>query len=88
MSGEKIQCFAATHDIELTGLLEGYYENYHFEEEIKDGDVLFNYRLQPGKATTRTAIKLLEIMGYEPDIIEKARTQADVFLKQGIWQLS
>ena len=88
MSGEKIQCFAATHDIELTGLLEGYYENYHFEEEIKDGDVLFNYRLQHGKATTRNAIKLLEIMGYEPDIIEKARTQADVFLKQGVWQLS
>ena len=88
MCGEKIQCFAATHDIELTGLLEGYFENYHFEEEIKDGDVLFNYRLQPGKATTRNAIKLLEIMGYEPDIIEKARTQADVFLKLGIWQLS
>lgn len=88
MSGEKIQCFAATHDIELTGLLEEYYENYHFEEEIMDGDVLFNYRLQHGKATTRNAIKLLEIMGYEPDIIEKARTQADVFLKQGVWQLS
>lgn len=88
MSGEMIQCFAATHDIELTALLEGYFENYHFEEEIKDGDVLFNYRLQPGKATTRNAIKLLEIMGYEPDIIEKARTQADVFLKLGIWQLS
>mgnify|MGYP003295100127 FL=1 len=88
MNGEKIQCFAATHDIELTGLLEEYYENYHFEEEIKDGDVLFNYRLQQGKATTRNAIKLLEIMGYEPKIIEKARTQADVFLKQGVWQLS
>lgn len=88
MSGEKIQCFAATHDIELTGLLEEYYENYHFEEEIMEGDVLFNYRLQHGKATTRNAIKLLEIMGYEPDIIEKARTQADVFLKQGVWQLS
>lgn len=88
MTGENIQCFAATHDIELTGLLEGPYENYHFEEEIKDGDVLFNYQLQPGKATTRNAIKLLEIMGYEPEIIEKARSQADVFLKQGIWQLS
>lgn len=88
MSGEKIQCFAATHDIELTGLLEDCYENYHFEEEIKDGDVLFNYRLQSGKATTRNAIKLLEIMGYEPEIIEKARTQADVFLKQGVWKLS
>ncbi len=88
MTGENIQCFAATHDIELTGLLEGPFENYHFEEEIKDGDVLFNYQLQPGKATTRNAIKLLEIMGYEPEIIESARKQADVFLKQGVWELS
>lgn len=88
MTGENIRCFAATHDIELTGLLEGHYENYHFEEEIKDGDVLFNYKLQSGKATTRNAIKLLEIMGYEPAIIEKARKQADKFLKQGIWELS
>ena len=88
MSGEKITCFAATHDIELTDLLGGIYDNYHFEEEIRDGDVLFNYRLQPGKATTRNAIKLLEIMGYSSEIVEKARTQADIFLKQGIWQLS
>ncbi len=88
MTGANIQCFAATHDIELTGLLEGPYENYHFEEEIKDGDVLFNYKLQPGKATTRNAIKLLEIMGYETEIIEKARIQADIFLKQGVWELS
>ena len=88
MTGGNVQCFAATHDIEMTGLLEGPYENYHFEEEIKDGDVLFNYQLQPGKATTRNAIKLLEIMGYEPEIIEKARKQADAFLQQGVWQLS
>ena len=46
-------CAAATHDIELTSLLEEVYENYHFSEEIKDGDVLFNYRLQEGKAQTR-----------------------------------
>lgn len=88
MAGENMQCFAATHDIELTGLLEGPYENYHFEEEIKDGDVLFNYQLQPGKATTRNAIKLLEIMGYKPEIIEKARIQADSFLERGVWELS
>lgn len=85
MTGQDIQCFAATHDIELTQLLSDVYENYHFEEEIKDGDVLFNYQLQPGKATTRNAIKLLEIMGYEKKIIEDAQKQADVFLKSGVW---
>ncbi|MBQ7775071.1 MAG: hypothetical protein IJ379_04035 [Lachnospiraceae bacterium] len=86
MTGEDIQCFAATHDIELTQLLENVYENYHFEEEIKDGDVLFNYQLRGGKATTRNAIKLLEIMGYERQIIEHAKEQADTFLSQGVWK--
>ena len=85
MTGEDIQCFAATHDIELTQLLGDVYENYHFEEEIKNGDVLFNYQLRPGKATTRNAIKLLEIMGYDGAIIRKAQKQADTFLEQGVW---
>lgn len=85
MTGEDMQCFAATHDIELTQLLEDVYDNYHFEEEIKDGDVLFNYQLRPGKATTRNAIKLLEIMGYEPQIIQNAGKQAQEFLQKGTW---
>lgn len=85
MTGTDIQCFAATHDIELTQLLEDVYENYHFEEEIKDGDILFNYKLRPGKATTRNAIKLLEIMGYEPEIIQNAGKQAKQFLQKGVW---
>ncbi|MBP3296251.1 MAG: hypothetical protein J6M27_06695, partial [Lachnospiraceae bacterium] len=79
-------CAAATHDIELTSLLEDVYENYHFSEEIKDGDVLFNYRLQEGKAQTRNAIRLLSVMGYEESIIEQAEALAETFLKEGVWQ--
>lgn len=86
MSGERIHCFAATHDIELTHLLENVYDNYHFEEEIKDGDILFNYQLQPGRATTRNAIQLLKIMGYDSHIIEEAQMQAETFLNTGIWK--
>lgn len=85
MNGEGIQCFAATHDIELTHLLENIYDNYHFEEEIKDGDVLFNYQLKSGRATTRNAIQLLKIMGYDSEIIAEAQRQADNFLNEGIW---
>lgn len=86
MTGEDIQCFAATHDIELTQLLADVYDNYHFEEEIKNGDVLFNYKLCTGKATTRNAISLLEIMGYQNQIIQNARRQADAFLQEGVWK--
>ena len=31
-----VYCFAATHDIELTHLLDGDYDNYHFEEDVKN----------------------------------------------------
>ncbi len=83
-----ILCFAATHDIELTDLLDERFDNYHFEEELKDGDMVFNYRLLPGKAATRNAIRLLELMGYDPDIIRRAEDQALNFLNTGVWQHS
>ena len=88
LSGSGILCFAATHDIELTGLLDAEYENYHFEEDVRDGDVYFNYRLQAGKATTRNAIKLLELMGYDRDIIARASAQAAHFMSEGVWEVT
>ncbi len=88
LTGENILCFAATHDIELTELLSGQYDNYHFEEEIRDGDILFNYTLREGRAGSRNAIRLLEIMGYDQSIIRRAQEQAENFLQQGIWKLS
>lgn len=86
LSQKGIYCFAATHDIELTHLLEQYYENSHFEEEVKHGDVLFSYRLLEGRAQTRNAIKLLEIIGFSKEIIEKADDMAGEFLRNGEWR--
>ena len=86
MEREDILCFAATHDIELTHILEKGYDNYHFEEEVRDSDVLFNYRLFKGRAVSRNAIKLLGVMGYDPKLIEKAQNMADHFLETGEWR--
>lgn len=88
LCGQKILCFAATHDIELTELLGQDYDNYHFEEEIKDGDVKFPYQLMKGNATTQNAIRLLEMMGYDENIIERAVEMAEGFVKSGKWQIS
>ena len=68
-------------------LLQRDFDNYHFEEDIRDGDIFFNYKLLSGKATTRNAIKLLEIMGYEPEIIDKAANLAERFIKTGVWTM-
>lgn len=78
--------FAATHDIELTSLLEDKYDNYHFDEEIRDDDVLFNYMIKPGKATSKNAIKLLSIMGFSEDIVDRAKLMADDFTANGVWR--
>lgn len=86
LTGNKYLCFAATHDIELTELLKASFDNYHFEEDIRDGDIFFNYQLMKGKATTRNAIKLLEIMGYQKCIIDKASRQAEHFVCTGSWE--
>lgn len=82
---KNVICFAATHDIELTHILENYYSNYHFEETVLDDDIKFNYILNKGRATTRNAIKLLKIIGYDDNIINKAKELADKFMNTGSW---
>lgn len=86
LAQKNIYCFAATHDIELTHLLERDYGNYHFEEEVKDGDVLFSYHLLEGRAHTRNAIKLLQVIGFSKDIIQEADDMAQQFLTTGEWK--
>ena len=78
---------AATHDIELTGILDRYYSNYHFTEEITDNDVVFSYKLMTGRATSRNAIKLLGLLGYEKSIISQATESAKHFEETGNWSL-
>ena len=44
----KNNCIAivASHDIELTKILEEIYSNYHFREQIKDNDIIFDYKTE------------------------------------------
>lgn len=83
---KNVMCFAATHDIELTYILEAYYENYHFEEEVIENDVLFSYQLKTGRAKSRNAIKLLQLIGYDREIVEQAQEQAEDFMKNNSWR--
>lgn len=75
----KQNCVAviATHDIELTGILGGDYADFHFTELIKEKEILFEYKLYPGPAASRNAIKLLEYMEFPKEIIE----QAELYIK-------
>ena len=77
--------FAATHDIELSYILDSLYENYHFEEEVREKEVVFSYILQKGRTTSRNAIQLLDMLGYDPKIVKGARGAAADFEKNGVW---
>ncbi len=85
LAEDGVQCFAATHDIELTTLLGQYYDIYHFEGDVTDNDVHFDYKIKEGPATTRNAIKLLGALGYDSSIVTDAQKMADGFLQNGTW---
>lgn len=82
---EDVFCLAATHDIELTYMLNELYDNYSFEEKVKDNKIAFDYKLKTGRSRTRNAIKILEVMGYRKDIIKKAENKAVKFLEKKTW---
>lgn len=72
-------CFAATHDLELTTLLEGEMDNYHFAEMVEGTDIAFPYLLTKGGAKGRNAIKLLKAFGFDEELVEKAEKLAGGF---------
>ena len=68
-------------------ILEKRYENYHFEEEITQKEVVFNYLLKKGRVTTRNAIRLLEMTGYDKELANQAKSAVSDFEKTGIWKV-
>ena len=80
------KCLAATHDLELCSLTGDSYDMYHFTETVGEGEMTFDYRLRPGPARTRNAIRLLELMGFDPALTEKAHARAARFLDTGVWE--
>lgn len=70
LSRKNCIALVASHDKELTEILAGEYENYHFSEEIGEEDIYFSYKIQKGPATSQNGIKLLEFAEF-PDVIIK-----------------
>ncbi len=48
LSNQNCRTFAATHDLELTGMLKEGYANYHFREEVSQNGLHFDYQLRTG----------------------------------------
>jgi DNA mismatch repair ATPase MutS len=76
--GAHAQVLVTTHDVELQRLLGPAFLTFHFVEDPELPEV-FDYRLRPGISTSKNAIKLLEKVGFPPDIVREARRLADAF---------
>ena len=58
----------ATHDLQLATLEEEYpgvLQNYHFDIQVKEGEMLFDYKLKDGKCTVFNASILLKGIGID-----------------------
>lgn len=85
LCNKNVICYVATHDMELTELLAGYYSLYSFAEEIRDKTVIFPYKITKGSAKTRNAIRILDTVGFDKDIINKAYLLVEKHDKEGKW---
>ncbi len=55
----------ATHDLELVQLADEMagIENYHFTDDVRDGRMIFDYKLQSGPSPTTNALKIMREEG-------------------------
>jgi DNA mismatch repair ATPase MutS len=55
----------STHDLELVKLADALpaIKNYHFREDVIDGQMVFDYKLRIGPSPTTNALKIMEMEG-------------------------
>jgi len=55
----------ATHDLELVELADEIagIENFHFREEVREGRMVFDYKLRPGPCPTTNALEIMRLEG-------------------------
>lgn len=58
----------------------------HFQELITDtGDVMFDYQVKEGPAISRNAIRLLDALGFDKDLVQSANKRASLYAETGKW---
>lgn len=59
----------STHDLELARLADSIpsVRNFHFREEVKDGKMVFDYKIRPGASPTTNALRIMALAGLPVD---------------------
>ena len=55
----------STHDMALTDVAAGHVRNVHFEDEFRDGQISFDYKLREGVVTKSNGLELMRSIGLE-----------------------
>ncbi len=66
-----ILAIVATHDMELADELKYKYDLFYFMEDINKQEMIFDYKLREGVCRSGNAVKLLRMLDYPKEIIEK-----------------
>ena len=68
LTGKGAMGLVTTHDLALTELAKGLAQpaaNFHFSDRYTNGELHFDYRLEPGIAESSNALKLMRSIGLE-----------------------
>ena len=70
LAGRNCLGVISTHDLELVKLADKLPEirNYHFKEDVIDGEMVFDYVLRPGPSPTTNALKIMQMEGLPVDM--------------------
>jgi DNA mismatch repair ATPase MutS len=70
--GKKCLGLISTHDLELVTLEEKLPDirNYHFKEDVVNGEMVFDYILREGPCPTTNALKIMQMEGLPVDVID------------------
>jgi len=55
----------STHDLALTELKSGLLHNMHFQDEIEDGKMKFDFKLRDGAVTRSNGVELMRLIGLD-----------------------
>jgi DNA mismatch repair ATPase MutS len=66
-----------THDIELQPLLADCARMFHFSEQVEGDRYYFDFILREGPCHAGNAIRLIELKGYPPSLVEEAKRLAE-----------
>jgi DNA mismatch repair ATPase MutS len=65
--------FVSTHDLELGQLTDadGFVRNFHFQSDLNNGELVFDYMLRNGVCESFNASQLMQAIGIEMDTVGK-----------------